>query len=664
MPCVCVCHHRKICVYVYVCIYVACAVALIARIMSRKRFRPLDAAELQDVDVLQCMSVSTIEDERCYCFSWPESPLTDVMIKTGYAHSCLFTAQTGNSAAALGISKTSSNTNAAPPVVLPPVYTVNDAVSHDLHDLEHILDSLDHRTKNETDQCATPLTELESASGAEGKCNLSEDDVFSFSDRQWEELCSSGVVALTQQCLFRSTGAVAPSSECDVQHALYDERRSDVDYVQQMCTIRYVLELEMVELERRTRHELQKTAASLECLLSLPSAVPFLLSYSSSITSASQNSRRHVSPYTPSKGGCVVDVDSSNAWRYALYVMFIAWRLRSAGVCMLVNAHRKTHAHSTSATTSTVPEVLHCLDNRSHEDTKPAISLSAPHERDEGAGLDVYYLRVHENKYKCYRHSWGSPLLVGAYIHALQNEYFINAHKIFTSHGDRPYTTYDKDDDDLLMSSLPWPSPGVDKTEGEKTFHTEVPALHVSTDSIAGHGARCNANVTSVHDRVDTSTSRARGLYGFLRWKVETYATPPLLSEKVHQNGRNVTVTERQSKTRAPGTKRTMSTPVKAVAVHARHDNKGDDDDEETIALQSVLHSSAIEALIRERVLSAPLVDVAMTRPDSTGVVSATTTADICSDHRMCGQDAILDALSCPDLCSDIETWRAWLSYM
>lgn len=49
---------------------------------SRKRFRPLDPAEERSINASQRLAVSLLQDERSYCFSWPDAPLTAMLLGT------------------------------------------------------------------------------------------------------------------------------------------------------------------------------------------------------------------------------------------------------------------------------------------------------------------------------------------------------------------------------------------------------------------------------------------------------------------------------------------------------------------------------------------------------------------------------------------------------
>ncbi|KAK7195623.1 hypothetical protein NESM_000491200 [Novymonas esmeraldas] len=80
---------------------------------SRKRYRPLDAAEERAITASQRLQLLPLEDEQSYCFSWPEAPLTQ-WLQEDVPYTSLYQLCTSTASGGSGGGVSSHNVSAAP----------------------------------------------------------------------------------------------------------------------------------------------------------------------------------------------------------------------------------------------------------------------------------------------------------------------------------------------------------------------------------------------------------------------------------------------------------------------------------------------------------------------------------------------------------------------
>ncbi|RNF00360.1 hypothetical protein TraAM80_07653 [Trypanosoma rangeli] len=249
--------------------------------MLRKRYRPLDAAEERSVDVEHKLRVGLLYDEQSYCFSWPDAPLT-AMLRCSNAS--LTPAFHGNM-----VSPTQAS------IAQPPIFTVDRVAAE--HGQSEFVASL---------SASHPAIPFSSGDGSLGRrsngtqrCKrhqggpvsaATEDSIFSFNAHQIQELKEAGAFNLFREALSQR----APNSiNLDNEEELGNLGRRE-------------MENEIVRLEWRAFHESEKTAPSLQRILLLTSAVPF-------IENAKSN-RKEISSQTP------------HEWQRIVYDLWVKWR--------------------------------------------------------------------------------------------------------------------------------------------------------------------------------------------------------------------------------------------------------------------------------------------------------------------------------------------------
>lgn len=196
---------------------------------SRKRYRPLDLGEERDVGVTDDMSVGILHNEKSYCFSWPEAPLS-LLLNSMYSPN------------------DSSVATAYSSVNLPQLISVqHENKMKNLEEYPKVYRAINEKSNVEICHIKSDLL-----SGLNSKplTHKAQDLVFSLSDEQIADARAAGLFSLK------------PFSNS----VLHDVERS----------IQRKIEEEVLQLEWRAYREGKHTEAALQRLLLLEAAVPFL----------------------------------------------------------------------------------------------------------------------------------------------------------------------------------------------------------------------------------------------------------------------------------------------------------------------------------------------------------------------------------------------------
>lgn len=194
---------------------------------SRKRYRPLEIGEEREIGLLDVFSVDTLDDEKSYCFSWPEAPLSLTM-GSMYAGGDPKNHTVGSSVSFPKILKTESS---------------DLDISSEFRWLKSNLDKKIVINLHQSTQCVTSIDSSSKVSFPP------EESIFSLTE---EQLCDA-----------RRIGLFSP----DVIKNEVEEK-----------LLRSTIEAEIVHLEWRAFKEAKHTASTLQRLLSLEDAVPLLFS--------------------------------------------------------------------------------------------------------------------------------------------------------------------------------------------------------------------------------------------------------------------------------------------------------------------------------------------------------------------------------------------------
>lgn len=192
---------------------------------SRKRYRPLEIGEEREIGLLDVFSVDTVDDEKSYCFSWPDAPLS-VTMSPMYV-GC----DSKNNLVCSGIS--------FPKLLSPKLFEVKKN-----SEIKSLKSNFEKTIVINVQPNTTSLVCIDSSS----KDSLPpEESIFSLTEEQLTDTRSIGLFS-PEICL--SEGG---------------ER-----------LLRLKIEAEVIQLEWRAFKEAKHTASALQRLLSLENAVPFL----------------------------------------------------------------------------------------------------------------------------------------------------------------------------------------------------------------------------------------------------------------------------------------------------------------------------------------------------------------------------------------------------
>lgn len=572
---------------------------------SRKRYRPLDTAEQQAIHARERVTLLPLEDDRSYCYAWPESPLTQLLLEDAtYAQlSQLYTpwqASGGAPQAATadreGMSPTTSTTGGAVAgsgnrIELPPVGWVGEPVKADHsasswpEDALTLLHSLRAKTS-----CIITATRGDGG-GQRGSISshslprplsTTEDATFSLSAVQLQDVIAARVAA------FMSLDAECPDPPSAVSIPSSEQRRR--------------IEKEVVKLEWRAWSESQRTAAALQRLLSLEAAVPF--------HQGSTDDHRQ-----ESCGGAEDAKRPHDTWRWILYCLWLHWRQQPGpGIDIPEEGsghhHRRcsssSHYQGRSITSTRVEAVASATSTPLSTSGGPPLS-TRPFTTGTAPTATTTATATAPTTAAGNRHPWGAPLMPGAFLHNATHDYFL---------------------------SLQQPS-----------------GPNAGSGGGGGGGLGSSSGGPSVN-MASARVPRRRGVYHFLSWKVELYEAQMRRMLAGREEEEEEVEDAVPTMAKAGGGVTTASTSsALATAIRSRSGRSGGTSDAMSASssasiafpqsINSILSSSHIKALLTTAVLSQPLEELEM------------------AEER---RSDTLERLGLPDLRRDISAWRIWLT--
>lgn len=192
---------------------------------TRKRYRPLEIGEEKEIGLADVFSIDTLDDEKSYCFSWPDAPLSVTMAPM----------YLGNDSKVIPVSS-----NATFPKILRAESSELD-ISSDFSSLRENLNKkvvISLHKRVEYPICIDSVPK---------DCLSPEESIFSLTDEQLRDA--------------RRIGLFSPEvAETDGDKTL----------------VRLMIEAEIIQLEWRAYREAKHTASALQRLLSLEAAVPLV----------------------------------------------------------------------------------------------------------------------------------------------------------------------------------------------------------------------------------------------------------------------------------------------------------------------------------------------------------------------------------------------------
>lgn len=192
---------------------------------SRKRYRPLEIGEEREIGLLDVFSVDTLDDEKSYCFSWPDAPLSVTM-------------------SPMYVGSDSKSHLVSSGISFPKLLTSKLFEGKNLSEIHLLNSDFEKMIVLNVQQNTTSLVCIDSSP----KDSLPpEESIFSLTAEQLTDA--------------RSIGLLSP----EISKSEGGER-----------LLRLKIEAEVIQLEWRAFKEAKHTASALQRLLSLENAVPFL----------------------------------------------------------------------------------------------------------------------------------------------------------------------------------------------------------------------------------------------------------------------------------------------------------------------------------------------------------------------------------------------------